>query len=225
MRPKKGGGLSGWGPKPRKSGGPEWWSPERWGPEGWGPKISRFFFPLPPQLSFFLLSLFGVVSWNLGGVFVGRDPEMCVFGLSGCRVKPQRLLGLRSALRLDTVDQGCSAQVREVATCGPQTVSRSSTRKMASATSVSEGESRYLHARSQLEAALAVFGDTKSPEVTMLQESVRLAQRAAQGRPVGVQLAQCELCCPGSEAAGFSRRGTSQIGFRVGGGQARLQRL
>ena len=37
--------------KPRKSG-----SPEGWGPEGWGPKISRSFFPLPPQF-FVLFSL------------------------------------------------------------------------------------------------------------------------------------------------------------------------
>ena len=27
-----------------------------WGPEGWEPKSSRFFFPHPPQISFFLLS-------------------------------------------------------------------------------------------------------------------------------------------------------------------------
>ena len=43
--------------------GPEGWGPEGWGPEGWGPemvgprrvgpKISRFFFPFPPQ--FFIL--------------------------------------------------------------------------------------------------------------------------------------------------------------------------
>ena len=47
--------------------GPEGWGPEGWGPEGWGgpkggeggPKISRFFVPLPPPFSFFLLSLRG----------------------------------------------------------------------------------------------------------------------------------------------------------------------
>ena len=38
-----------------------------WGPKGGGPKISRFFFPLPPQNSFFSSPL-GVLSWNLGGV-------------------------------------------------------------------------------------------------------------------------------------------------------------
>ena len=53
------------------------------------PKISLFFYPLPPQNSFFS-SLSGVFSWNFGGVFEGRDPQMCTFGLSGCRVKPRR---------------------------------------------------------------------------------------------------------------------------------------
>ena len=48
----------------------------------------RSFFPLPPQFSFFLLSL--------GGPFVEFwwcfwDPQMCMFELSGCRVKPRRL--------------------------------------------------------------------------------------------------------------------------------------
>ena len=36
-------------------------------PKGGGPKISRFFFPLPPENSFFS-SLSGVFSWNFGGV-------------------------------------------------------------------------------------------------------------------------------------------------------------
>ena len=57
------------------------WAPEGWGPEGWGgPKISSFFFPLPPQFSFFFLSL--------GGPFVEfwwclkrRSPSMCAFGV------------------------------------------------------------------------------------------------------------------------------------------------
>ena len=66
------------------------------------PKISRFFFPSPtPIFMFFSLSgcllvsfflslevfhsffLLGVLSWNFGGVSVGRDPQMCTFGLSG----------------------------------------------------------------------------------------------------------------------------------------------
>ena len=46
-------GPEGWGPE---GWGPEGWGPEGWGPERWGPKISRFFFPLPPQF-FILFSL------------------------------------------------------------------------------------------------------------------------------------------------------------------------
>ena len=53
------------------------------------PKISLFFFSLPPEISFFLLSL-GVFSLNSGGVFEDRDAQMCTFGLSGCRVEPRR---------------------------------------------------------------------------------------------------------------------------------------
>ena len=58
-------------------------------PKGGGPKNFALFFP-PPATIFFLLSL----SW---GPFVEfwwslkrRGPEMCTFGLSGCRVKPRR---------------------------------------------------------------------------------------------------------------------------------------
>ena len=57
----KGGAPKGKGPNPEKvrarsCGGPKLWGPERWEPERWGPKISRFFFPLPPQF-FILFSL------------------------------------------------------------------------------------------------------------------------------------------------------------------------
>ena len=45
------------------------------------------FFPLPPQFYFFLS---GFSSLNSGGVFEGRDLQMCTF-FSGCRVKPRRL--------------------------------------------------------------------------------------------------------------------------------------
>ena len=38
-------------------------------------------------IPFFLLV--GVFSWKFGGVFEGRGPQMCTFGLSGCRVKPR----------------------------------------------------------------------------------------------------------------------------------------
>ena len=40
-----------------------------------------------------------VFSWNFGGVFERRDPQMCTFGLSGCRVKPRRLRGRRGFTR------------------------------------------------------------------------------------------------------------------------------
>ena len=50
----KGGAPKGGAPKGgAKGGAPKGWGPEGWGPEGWGPKISRFFFPLPLQNSFF----------------------------------------------------------------------------------------------------------------------------------------------------------------------------
>ena len=37
-----------------------------------------------------LLSLTGGRFVEFGGVFEGVDPQMCTFGLSGCRVKPRR---------------------------------------------------------------------------------------------------------------------------------------
>ena len=51
---------------------------EKVGPRRVGrPKISRFCFPLSPPFSFFVSLSLGVVSWNWGGVLVGRDPQMC----------------------------------------------------------------------------------------------------------------------------------------------------
>ena len=54
------------------------------------PKFRSFFFPLPPEISFFLLSggLLVEFRWCLNW-----DPPKCTFGLSGCRVKPRRLRG------------------------------------------------------------------------------------------------------------------------------------
>ena len=54
------------------------------------PKISLFFSLSRRKIRSFLPSL-GVFSLNFGGVSEGRDPQMCTFGLSGCRVKPRRL--------------------------------------------------------------------------------------------------------------------------------------
>ena len=53
------------------------------------PKISLFFSLSRHKIRSFLPSL-GVFSLNFGGVFEGRDPQMCTFGLSGCRVEPRR---------------------------------------------------------------------------------------------------------------------------------------
>ena len=61
----------------------------------------RSFFPLPPPFSSFCLSLWGSVSLNFGGVFEGRDPEMCTLGLQGCRVEPRRLRASHDSPRSD----------------------------------------------------------------------------------------------------------------------------
>ena len=53
------------------------------------PKFRSFFSLSRRKIRSFLPSL-GVFSLNFGGVFEDRDPEMCTFGLSGCRVKPRR---------------------------------------------------------------------------------------------------------------------------------------
>ena len=61
-KPRKSGGPKGGGPKgggPKgggpKGGGPKGGGPKGGGPKGGGPEISRFFFPSPPQNSFFPL--------------------------------------------------------------------------------------------------------------------------------------------------------------------------
>ena len=63
--------------------GPEGWGAEGWGPEGWGTEISRFFFPLPPQFSFFLPSLGGPFRGILLVFLKRQGPEMCTFGVLG----------------------------------------------------------------------------------------------------------------------------------------------
>ena len=61
-------------------------SPPSAGPPSSGqPKISLFFFlPLPHHFCSFCLSL-DVFSLNFGGVFEGRNPKMCTFGVLGRR--------------------------------------------------------------------------------------------------------------------------------------------
>ena len=73
------------------------------------PKISLFFH-LPPQFSFFLPSRGGV---EFCRVLKRRDPEMCTFGLSGCRVKPRRLWSSRH----NSQSAHSSASGRTVKTC------------------------------------------------------------------------------------------------------------
>ena len=71
--------------------------PKGGGPKGGrGPKISRFFSPSRLHFSFFL-SGGGLLSF--AGVFEGRDPQMCTFGFSGCRVKPWHGSSLESTFK------------------------------------------------------------------------------------------------------------------------------
>ena len=66
------------------AGAPKGGDPEGWGPEGWEEATNFAFFPLPPQLSFSLPSLKGLLGTLV--VLKRRDPQMCTFGISGCRV-------------------------------------------------------------------------------------------------------------------------------------------
>ena len=52
-------------------------------------KISLFFSPSPATI-FILFFPLWVSFRGILVVFEGRDPQMCTFGLSGCRVKPRR---------------------------------------------------------------------------------------------------------------------------------------
>ena len=93
----EGGGAEGWGAEGWGAGGwgvggcrVEGWGPGGWeGPEGGprrvGPRRAQnfaLFFPSPALIFVLFLSL-GVFSWNFGGVFEGRDPLMCTFGVLG----------------------------------------------------------------------------------------------------------------------------------------------
>ena len=59
-------------------------------PFPWTAQNFALFFPSPATV----FILFSLSCWpfslNFGGVFEDRDPQMCTFGLSGCRVKPRR---------------------------------------------------------------------------------------------------------------------------------------
>ena len=83
------GGPRGGSPKAGvpKGGGPEGWG----GPKGGCPEDFALFFPSPATI-FILSSSWGSFRGIFGGVIEGRDPQMCTFGLTGCRVKPRWLL-------------------------------------------------------------------------------------------------------------------------------------
>ena len=90
----------------------------------------------------------------------------------------QRVGPDRSASWFDTVDQGCAAQIREVATCRAQSVSRSRSKS-----------------RSQVQRGRSTDSEGKSRGKTT-RTSGRCCniegRRAAQVSPMGVQLVQCE---------------------------------
>ena len=60
-----------------------WMGGEGWGPEGWGAaqNFALFFFPVPPQNSFFY-SLSGSLLVEFWWCLKRRDPQMCTFGIS-----------------------------------------------------------------------------------------------------------------------------------------------
>ena len=77
-----------------------WWCGYWFGPPCAGPLLAdppdppppdspkfRLSFPPPISLCFSLLEVF---QWNFGGFCEDRDPQMCTFGLSDCRVEPRR---------------------------------------------------------------------------------------------------------------------------------------
>ena len=90
LHPKLSDGPLHWTPPPLdapsagqpSAGQPSAGQPSAGQPSAGPPKISLFFSLLPPQFSFFSPSL-GGLSLNFGGVFEFRDPEMCMFALSG----------------------------------------------------------------------------------------------------------------------------------------------
>ena len=84
----EGWGPEGWGPNPEKvgarrvgakSGSRKGGGSKGGGPKGGGPNISRFFFPLPPQNSFFS-SLSGGLLVDFWWCLKRRGTQMCTFG-------------------------------------------------------------------------------------------------------------------------------------------------
>ena len=134
----------------------------------------------------------------------------------------------RSSIQLNTVDQGCSAQIREVASCGAQSVSRSRSRVTESgpawsvASTNSEGKSRGVPTYSKTTRSSARsrprcfrrFERSGGHDVARIIE-VRMS--CSSGSAVGCStrtMRAIRHSC--SEMVGCIGRGTSQIGVRVG---------
>ena len=71
-------------PGPPSAGPPLHWTPLRRTAQNFA-----LFLPFPATVSLFLC-LSGCLLVEFWWCFEGRNPEMCTFGLSGCRVKPRR---------------------------------------------------------------------------------------------------------------------------------------
>ena len=87
-------------------------------PFPWTAQNFALFSPSRPIFALFV-SL-GVFSLNFGGFCEDRGPQMCTFGLSGCRVEPRRLLGL----------PGLHTTTRELQTCTLEPPGASNTTKI-----------------------------------------------------------------------------------------------
>ena len=93
-----GGSSKGGGPNPEKVW-PRRVEPRRvGGPKGGGPKISRFFFPVPPQNSFFS-SLSGGLLVEFWWCLKRRGSEMCSFGVLGLSCAASRPPGFHMTTR------------------------------------------------------------------------------------------------------------------------------
>ena len=149
--------------------GPPCAQPRHAGPPCAGPpKISLFFFLLSPALIFALfVSPWVSYRWILGGVFEGRDPQMCTFGLSDCRVKPLRLWFRRSP----------SPQVQGVGLCGFGLVGFRKLGKNSKTLNLAKVSSSPQSAKVGQRAGQSRFGQSRSSP-----KLAKVGQRAGQSR-------------------------------------------
>ena len=77
---------------------------------------------------------------------------------------------------------------------------------------------------SQLQTAIAAFGSYDGPEVTMLREAMKRAQRAAQEPPISNQIKECKEFISRAEKR-LVLHDQHKIGIRFGDGRNRLQHL